>query len=68
MYSHYNYLIERVNKLLEHPWLKPPHAHYFSTPLKIRILLEDLKHYVDQNPNDQTNNSAKPPIVSIADA
>ena len=60
MYSHYNYLIERVNKLLEHPWLKPPYARYCTTQLKVRILLEDLKHYVDQNPNDQTNNSHKP--------
>jgi hypothetical protein len=68
MYNHYKELIERVNKLLEHPWLKPPHAYYFSTPLKIRILLEDLKDYVDQNPNDQTNSSTKASIAPIADA
>ena len=56
MYSHYSELIERVNKILEHPWFKPPHTYYFSTPLKVRILLEDLKHYVDHTPNDATRN------------
>jgi len=65
MYNHFTELIKRVDELLENPRLKPPDARYFTTQLKIRILLEDLKHYVRQNPSEQSNNSDKPPSVTV---